>query len=226
MHEDREQLAARALFNFNCKEVGVLNMFNDNSFPPGPTLNLGTTYHDVVEQSGDRREKKRGEETKDVCINIAPKMRPNLCVLQVIWCRGLVKEEEEKSHILRTWGPHSSPILRSLGGTPQRPGSYRRLLAVSCGCASGNKLINNTVFRSRHLLPLCCNLTQYCRDILSFDPLPQCLQPRFRRHFQAFTSSISTTCHCVLTRFACSRRLDDRIIALGLPLRVRRFFPI
>ena len=34
--------------SFNCEEVGVLNVFNNNSFPPGPTLNLGTTYHDVV----------------------------------------------------------------------------------------------------------------------------------------------------------------------------------
>ena len=37
-----------SLFPSNCEEVGVLNVFNNNSFPPGPTLNLGTTYHDVV----------------------------------------------------------------------------------------------------------------------------------------------------------------------------------
>ena len=37
-----------SLFPSSCEEVGVLNVFNNNSFPPGPTLNLGTTYHDVV----------------------------------------------------------------------------------------------------------------------------------------------------------------------------------
>ena len=52
---------------------------------------------------------------------------------------------------------------------------------IFCCCASRTKLTNNTVLFSRHLVPLFCNRTQYCRVILSFDPLSQCLQPRFCR---------------------------------------------
>jgi len=63
MHEDREEHSHAARtdeFNFI-----LLTLWS--------TLNLGTTYHGVVEQN--RREEKRREETKDVFV--APKMRPN-----------------------------------------------------------------------------------------------------------------------------------------------------
>ena len=78
--------------------------------PPGPTLNLGTTYHDVVEQN--RIEEKRRDER---CVCCTQNEANFWVYYRPFGCRGLLKEED-KRRILRTWPPHSSPILRSLGG--------------------------------------------------------------------------------------------------------------
>ena len=79
----------------SCRWVFVLGfMIQFYPHPPLVFLYLGTTYHDVVEQN---RDKKRREETKGVFI--APKMRPNVGCLQVIWVSGSFKRRKNKAHI-------------------------------------------------------------------------------------------------------------------------------
>ena len=86
------------------------------SFTPWSPLNLGTTYHDVVEQN--RIEEKRRDERCVCCTQNEAKF---WVYYRSFGCRGLLKEEE-KRRILRTWPPHSSPNLRSSGGHSPRPG--------------------------------------------------------------------------------------------------------
>ena len=71
MHEDREQLHEHSSTS-TARRSRVKSLYNKLiPLPPGPTLNLGTTHHDVVEQN--RKEEKRRDER---CA-VAPKIRPN-----------------------------------------------------------------------------------------------------------------------------------------------------
>ena len=56
-------------------------------------------------------------------------------------CRGLFKEEATTRRILRTWGPHSSSILRSSGGQSTRPGilsAHVRCRGIACRAGPRN----------------------------------------------------------------------------------------
>ena len=67
---------------------------------------------------------------------IASKMRPDFGCLQAIWMSGSFKRKGEKGRRLRTSGPHSSPILRSLGGHSPRA---RILSAHACSLYCNNE---------------------------------------------------------------------------------------
>ena len=64
---------------------------------------------------------------------IAPKMRPNFGCITGHLGVGVFQKKKKKRRILRTWGPHSSSILRSSGGQSPRPG----ILSTHVRCMDG-----------------------------------------------------------------------------------------
>ena len=80
------------------------------SFTPWSPLNLGTTYHDVVEQS--RIEEKRRDERCVCCTQNEAKF---WVYYRSFGCRVLLKEEEKNAHIKNLATP-LVPNFKILGG--------------------------------------------------------------------------------------------------------------